>query len=175
MDNLINILVAAIIIYSFLAPLLKKKKIGDSDQSSSPGSNPNRPATKQKPSYQNMDLDIFTEIEQMMNRGKTPPVKTIPQKEEVVQKYSDENQATASEHRLEDWDKDLKSAHQKFKISENERLNIERDLEKKFSAQRKVYYNPIFAKVKSSFLNKAEFRNGFIISEILGKPKALRR
>lgn len=175
MDNLINILVAAIIIYSFLAPLLKKKKAGDPDPSSSSGSNPNRPVAKQKPSYQNMDLDIFTEIEEMMNRGKIPPVETVPQREEVIQKDSDEHQATASEHRLEDWDKDLKSAHQKFKISENERMNIERDLEKKFSAQRKVYYNPIFARVRSSFLNKADFRNGFIISEILGKPKALRR
>ncbi len=174
MDNLINILVAVIIIYSFLAPLFKKKK-GDADPTSSTGRNPYKPPVRQKPSYQNRDLDIFTEIEQMMNRGKTPPVKTIPQKEEVIPKDSDEHQATASEHKLEDWDKDLKTAHQKFKISENERMNIERDLEKKFSAQRKVYYNPIFARVRSSFLNKADFRNGFIISEILGKPKALRR
>lgn len=175
MDNLINILVVAIIIYSFLAPLFKKKKIGDADPSSPTGRNPNNPAAKRKPSYQNKDLDIFTEIEEMMNRGKIPPVKSIPQKEKVIPKDSDEHQATASEHRLEDWDKDLKSAHQKFRISEDERLKIERDLEKKFSAQRKVYYNPIFARVRSSFLNKADFRNGFIISEILGKPKALRR
>jgi hypothetical protein len=174
MDNLINILVAAIIVYSFLAPLFKKKK-GDADPSSSSGSNSNRPAAKQKPSYQNMDLDIFTEIEEMMNRGKIPPVKTVPQREEVIQNNSDEHRSTPSEHRFKDWKQDLESAHQKLKISEDERLNLERDLEKKFSAQRKVYYNPIFARVRSSFLNKADFRNGFIISEILGKPKALRR
>jgi len=154
MDNLINILVAAIIIYSFLAPLFKKKK-GDADPSSSTGSNPNGPVAKRKPSYQNRDLDIFTEIEEMMNRGKIPPIKTVPQREPVIPKDSDEHQATASEHRLEDWNKELKSTHQKFKISEDERMNIERDLEKKFSAQRKVYYNPIFARVRSSFLNKA--------------------
>ena len=174
MDNLINILVAAIIIYSFLSPLFKKKK-GDAGSSSSRGSNPQNPAAKRRPSYQNRDLDIFTEIEEMMNRGKTQPVETVPQKEEVVPKNSDEHQATPSEHRLEDWKQDLKSTHQKLKISEDERLNLERDLEKKFTSQRKVYYNPTFARVRSSFLNKADFRNGFIISEILGKPKALRR
>jgi len=171
MDNLINILVAIIIIYSFLAPLFKKKKDGNSEFPG--GINPNRP--KQKPTYSGTDYDILTEIEEMMNRGKNPPVQTIPQKPEIVINNSDEHQVTASEHRMEDWTKDLKSAHQKFKISEDERMNIERDLEKKFSAQRKVYYNPVFARVRNSFLNKADFKNGFIISEILGKPKALRR
>ena len=175
MDNLINILVAIIIIYSFLSPLFKKKKDG-SGPSTTSGRNPYNPPVRQRPSYQNKDLDIFTEIEEMMNRGKIPSPQNVPQRrEEVIPKDSDEHQPTPSEHKLEDWKTDLKSAHQKFKISEDERMNIERDLEKKFSAQRKVYYNPTFARVRSSFLNMEDFRNGFIISEILGKPKALRR
>ncbi|MFA6598614.1 MAG: hypothetical protein WCS69_12895, partial [Ignavibacteriaceae bacterium] len=139
MDNLINILVAIIIIYSFLSPLFKKKK-DDTGASTSSKRNPYTPPVRQRPSYQNKDLDIFTEIEEMMNRGNLPSPKPIPLPEEVLAKNSDEHQPTPSEHKLEDWKMDLKSAHQKFKISEDERMNIERDLEKKFSAQRKVYY-----------------------------------
>jgi len=174
MDNLINILVAIIIIYSFLSPLFKKKKDG-SGSSTTSGRNPYKPPVRQKPSYQNKDLDIFTEIEEMMNRGSMPLPKPIPLPEEVLVKDSDEHRATPSEHKMKDWERDLKSTHLQFKMSEDERLNLERDLEKRFSAQRKVYYNPTFARVRSSFLNMEDFRNGFIISEILGKPKALRR
>lgn len=171
MDNLINILVAIIIIYSFLAPLFKKKKDGDAEFPG--GINPNRP--KQKPTYSGTDYDILTEIEEMMNRGKIPPVQTIPQREEVEVKYSGEHQITESEHKVDTREKSVPYEYRKFKISEDERLSLERDLEKQFTSQRKVYYNPVFARVKSSFQNKADFKNGFIISEILGKPKALRR
>ncbi len=171
MDNLINILVAIIIIYSFLAPLFKKKKDGDAEFPG--GINPNRP--KQKPTYSGMDYDILTEIEEMMNRGKNPPVQTIPPKEEIEIKYSGEHQATESEHQVDAREKSVPYEFRKFKISEDERINLERDLEKQFTSQRKVYYNPAFARVKNSFRNKEDFKNGFIISEILGKPKALRR
>lgn len=171
MDNLINILVAIIIIYSFLAPLFKKKKGGDAEFPG--GINPNRP--KQKPTYSGRDYDILTEIEEMMNRGKNPPVQTIPQKEEVEIKYSNEHLVTESEHKVDAREKNVPYEYRKFKISEDERLSLERDLEKQFTSQRKVYHNPAFARVKSSFRNKEDFKNGFIISEILGKPKALRR
>lgn len=171
MDNLINILVAIIIIYSFLAPLFKKKKDGNADFPG--GINPNRP--RQKPTYSGTDYDILTEIEQMMNRGKIPSPPGMPQREEIAQRDSDEHQSTASEHKMKDWEGDLRLAHQQLKISEDERLNLERDLEKRFTSQRKVYYNPTFARVRSSFLKMEDFRIGFIISEILGKPKALRR
>lgn len=171
MDNLINILVAIIIIYSFLAPLFKKKKGGDAEFPG--GINPSRP--KQKPTYSGRDYDILTEIEEMMNRGKNPPVQTIPQKEEVEIKYSGEHQRTESEHKVDAREKNVPYEYRKFKISEDERLSLERDLEKQFTSQRKVYYNPAFTRVKSSFRNKEDFKNGFIISEILGKPKALRR
>lgn len=171
MDNLINILVAIIIIYSFLAPLFKKKKGGDAEFPG--GINPNR--TKQKPTYSGMDYDILTEIEQMMNRGKNPPAQTIPQREEVEIKYSNEHLVTESEHKVDAREKNVPYEYRKFKISEDERLSLERDLEKQFTSQRKVYYNPAFARVKNSFRNKEDFKNGFIISEILGKPKALRR
>ena len=177
MDNLINILVAIIIIYSFLAPLIKKKK-GDSNSPSSTGRSP---SGNRKPSYQNRDSDIFSEIEQLMNREKIPPVKTAPKREEFDTRYSDEHLPTLSEHQVDDNtlqrepEKNINYSYRKFKISENDRLGLERDLEKKFSAQRKVYYNPTFARVRNSFLNIEDFRNGFIISEILGKPKALRR
>ncbi|MDP3148360.1 MAG: hypothetical protein Q8N83_04430 [Ignavibacteria bacterium] len=173
MDNLINILVAIIIIYSFLAPLFKKKKDGGAEFPG--GINPPRPNQRQKPSYSGTDYDILTEIEEMMNRGKNPPVQTLPQKEEVEIKFSGEHQITESEHKVDAREKSVPYEYRKFKISEDERLSLERDLEKQFTSQRKVYYNPVFARVKNSFQNKADFKNGFIISEILGKPKALRR
>jgi len=174
MDNLINILVAIIIIYSFLAPLFKKKKDGDAEFPG--GINPNRPKQKQKPSYSGTDFDILTEIEEMMNRGKLPPVETFPGGEEiVVEKVPTRDRTTLAKPDPVIKEKEGIYEYKKFKISEDERLSLERDLEKQFTSQRKVYYNPAFARVKSSFRNKEDFKNGFIISEILGKPKALRR
>ncbi|NCQ18407.1 MAG: hypothetical protein COZ80_06375 [Ignavibacteria bacterium CG_4_8_14_3_um_filter_37_9] len=181
MDNLINILVAAIIIYSFLAPLFKKKK-GDADASPQSGRSPYNQPAKTKPSYQNRDLDIFTEIEEMMNRGKIPPVEHLPTSEDVDSGYSDEHhsapiehRATPTEDRVGNLEKKVNYDYRKFKISEKDRLSLERDLEKQFTSQRKVYSHPTFERVRNSFRNKADFRNGFIISEILGKPKALSR
>jgi len=172
MDNLINILVAVIIIYSFLAPLFKQKKGSGSNPDRSER-NPNKP--KQKPSYSGMDYDILTEIEEMMNRGKLPPLKTTPLPEASPSTYSGEHQATISEHQSEESGKKGMYDNRKLKISDADRLSLEKSLEIQFTSKRKEYYNPIFARVRSSFTNKADFRNGFIISEILGKPKALRR
>lgn len=173
MDNLINILVAVIIIYSFLAPLFKQKKSGGSNTSTRPR-NPDVPQAKQKPSYKGMDYDILTEIEEMMNRGKVPPVETIPEDQEIIVERLPVGQRVKSAQTIPEI-KETPYEYKKFKISEDERLSLERDLEKQFTSQRKVYYNPAFARVKNSFRNKEDFKNGFIISEILGKPKALRR
>jgi|GEM_PF-1944680 len=181
MDNLINIFVAIIIIYSFLSPLFKKKQTEDDGSSTPPDMNPYGSSTKRKPSYKDVDLDIFSEIEQMMNRGKTTSPSPIPQKAESRYQYSDEHKVTASEHQAgdvilpNDANTNVKYEHGKLKISEDERRKLEKELEKQFSAQRKVYHNQIFARVRSSFRNPDDFRNAFIISEVLGKPKALIR
>lgn len=174
MDNLINVIVAFIIIYSFLAPLFKQNKNKGQQEKRKGPQNPNG---KNRPSYKGMDYDIFTEIDEMINKQRRPmpeQMKPMP-RTRTVRQDSDEHAVTQSEH-IQEFQTEPKLSSQKMlRYSDEEKKSFETNLEKQFIHTKEVYFNPTLYRVRSAFSNKTDFRTGFIISEILGKPKALRR
>jgi hypothetical protein len=188
MDNLFEILIYVIIIISFLSSIFKKKK----QQQQKP---PIR-QTQQDEYYQaeqtevsvpqtqsRGEYDILRELEDFFKVGdestvrKVPvpqqPAESVPTLEEHT-KSEDWKTPTESEHYVDQWER--KKTEVKKIISsvdssiEKKAAMFEESLERKESV-----YSSFALAVKSKMKNPSTLKEYIIFSEILGKPKALRR
>lgn len=186
MDNIFEILIYVIIIVSFLSSIFKKKK-----------QQQKRPPAQQQPTeeyYQTEvatphtekkeDYDILRELEDFFKVGEEPtrqqipvPVppeqKKTPSMEEHVRMDSWHTK-TESEDYVNEWER--KKSEVKKIIS-----SVDSSIEKKaamFEAsldKKETTFTSIALAVKSKMNNPSTLKEYIIFSEILGKPKALRR
>jgi hypothetical protein len=187
MDNFFEILIYIIIIISFLSSILKKKK-----------QKPKQPAarTPQQEEYPQKDVsvaqtqpkeeyDILKELEDFFKVGEEPKRKQIP----VPGPQQQKEMPDMGEHTQEDsWHSTTVSEHsytnnwgrkkeEVKKIISKVDASIEKQAAKfEESLQRKeTEPGQLALIVKSKLGNPASLKEYIIFSEILGKPKALRR
>lgn len=189
MDNLFEILIYLIIIISFLSSIFKKKK--QQPQKKPPVQEPQRedyyqaeqPEASIPQSQQKEEYDILKELEDFFKVGDEPTERRVP-----VPQNQPETVTTDEEHtRREIWQEKTKSEHVaddwERKKSEVKKIisSVDSSIEKKAaifeeSLERKEsVYSSIALSVKSKMKNPSTLKEYIIFSEILGKPKALRR
>jgi hypothetical protein len=189
MDNFFEILIYVIIIVSFLSSIFKKKKQQQQQ-------NPSARAPQQE-KYPHADVsvtqtqpkdeyDVLREIEDFFKVGSELPGQertTITQPEEPVSIIQAKEQSksdswhtpTASEHSYTDnWER--KTEEVKKKISQVD-SGIEKQAAKFEESLVKIkpIASEITALIKTKFKNPSSLKEYIIFSEVLGKPKALRR
>ena len=187
MDNVFEILIYLIIIISFLSSIFKKKK---RQQQNPPAQQPQTdeyyqtevpvPQTKTKEEY-----DIVKELEDFFKVGNEPAGQQIPmpvpqeqpKKMTQIEEHTlDESwhTPTASEHIAGDWERKKEEVSKRIarvdSSVEKKAAMFEESLERKESV-----YSSIALSVKSKMKNPSTLKEYIIFSEILGKPKALRR
>jgi len=185
MDNLFEILIYVIIIISFLSSIFKKKK---QQQQKPPTQQPQPedyyqaevsiPQTKPKEEY-----DILKELEVFFKVGTEPTKQEIPIPQEQPKKMTHIEEQT----RTESWQTPTLSEHvadvwERKKDEVSKRVaRVDSSVEKKAamfeeSLERKEsVYSSVALSVKSKMKNPSTLKEYIIFSEILGKPKALRR
>ena len=185
MDNLFEILIYVIIIISFLSSIFKKKK---QRQQTPPVQQPQQEEYSQAevsapPSQSKEDYDILKELEDFFKVGTEPTKQEIPVPQEPPKKITHlEEQTrreiwqerTESEHLFEDWEQ--KKAEVKKRMA-----RVDSGIEKQAArfeellVRKETALSSIALTVKSKIANPSTLKEYIIFSEILGKPKALRR
>jgi hypothetical protein len=188
MDNLFEILIYVIIIISFLSSIFKKKQ---QPQKKPPVQQPRQedyyqveqseasvPQSQSKEEY-----DILRELEDFFKVGNEQTERRVPAPQQQTEslpsveehtKSEDWKSPTESEHYVDQWER--KKTEVKKIISsvdssiEKKAAMFEESLERKESA-----YSCFALAVKSKIKNPSTLKEYIIFSEILGKPKALRR
>jgi energy-converting hydrogenase Eha subunit F len=187
MDNVFEILIYLIIIISFLTSIFKKKK----QQQQKPPAQQSQsdqysqaeiavPQARPKEEY-----DILRELEDFFKVGEEPTRQEIPV---PVPQEQPKKMTPMEEHsRTESWQTPTKSEHYvdewERKRSEVKKIisNVDSSIEKKaamFEAsldKKDATFSSIALAVKSKMKNPSTLKEYIIFSEILGKPKALRR
>ncbi|MBE0571358.1 MAG: hypothetical protein IH618_07425 [Ignavibacteriaceae bacterium] len=189
MDNVFEILIYLIIIISFLSSIFKKKK--QQQQQKPPVRQPQAEEYYQTetaevttpPSQQKVEYDILKELEDFFKVGdeqtqmRIPPIsqeqsrQQIPAEEKLSESWRTK---TESEHYVEDWER--KKAEVKKRTS-----RVDSGVEKKAAlfeeslVKKEAVYSGLALTVKSKIENPSTLKEYIIFSEILGKPKALRR
>lgn len=185
MDNIFEILIYVIIIISFLSSIFKKKK---QQQQKPPARAPQQEEYPQADvtiaqTQPKEEYDVLRELEDFFKVGEeptrqqipvpVPPQPNIPNMEEHVRTDS-WHAKTESEHYVNEWER--KKSEVKKIIS-----SVDSSIEKKaalFEAsldKKDATFNSIALAVKAKMRNPSTLKEYIIFSEILGKPKALRR
>jgi len=186
MDNIFEILIYVIIIVSFLSSIYKKKK---QQQQKPPVRQPQTDKTYQTEvavpqTGKKEEYDILRELEDFFKVGEEPgrqqipvPVPSQQQKAPDIEEHTSTDSwhaKTESEHYDDEWER--KKSEVKKIIS-----SVDSSIEKKaalFEAsldKKDATFSSIALAVKSKMKNPSTLKEYIIFSEILGKPKALRR
>jgi hypothetical protein len=185
MDNVFEILIYAVIIISFISSFFKKKPKEEPQKTRETRSNEStdiseynsEPVIQKKKEVD--DYDILREIENMFKMETQPKPAPVPNKVEPIKKsqpavksetkrIAAENDVTVSEH--------AKSKSISYDISDNKRkpqLSSKIDYGKDFHLTKQIP-DP-FLDLKRKLKEPKNVRDFIVISEIIGKPKALRR
>jgi hypothetical protein len=165
MDNLFEILIYVIIIISFLSSIFKKKQ------------QPQKKLPQQQPHQEDYYQTEQPEVSAHQTARKVPvpqqPAESVPTLEEHT-KSEDWKTQTESEHYVDQWER--KKTEVKKIIS-----SVDASIEKKAALfeesldRKESVYSSIVLSVKSKMKNPSTLKEYIIFSEILGKPKALRR
>jgi len=197
MDNFFDILIYILIIAVFLSSLFRRKKVppkeNTQDLQRSPGLY-NRPVTRvettsstPKQDSGEVEFDLFKEFENFLNPVESkhkaqqieqpPPVQKVQKTREDYIRVPEKSfhEETASEHSYVDkWERKKKEIDQRKKtISskiEKEATQFEKLLKKDIRTGEKL-----ISSFNKKFKDASSLREYVIFSEILGKPKALKR
>lgn len=189
MDNLFEILIYVIIIISFLSSIFKKKQ---QPQKKPPVQQPQRedyyqsektevsiPQPQQKEEYDILkELEDFFKVGDESTKIKLPtPHEAQPENVPTVDEHvSTENwkEETFSENIKSEWDKKQEEVKKKISAIDSELKNKSTIVEPSLERREAVFST--FAVLVRSKLNHPDTLKEYVaISEILGKPKALRR
>ena len=183
MDNIFEILIYVIIIISFLSSIFKKKK---QQQQKPPVRQPQTDKTYQTEvavpqTGKKEEYDILRELEDFFKVGEEQiPIPApqqqskIPEMEEHTQKDS-WHSPTASEHSYtNEWER--KKAEVKQKTSQVD-SGIEKQAAKfeESLTKAKTFTSETASLIKTKIKNPSTLKEYIIFSEILGRPKAMRR
>ncbi len=193
MEDFIKILIWVIVIIIFFSSFFKKKDKGkqksqppqrtnENDMTGNPQKIESIPKTAQSKEEIDSYNDMLSEIENLFKKDNELKTKTSDKtriesheaKKTTAQNEIQWHQRTASEHTLiTDWEKDEKNLEKKAAVD----FNIENKA-KKFEEMMNKKSEPIgiFKHTIKEKLNHPETLKDYIlISEIIGKPKAMRR
>ena len=186
MDNIFEILIYVIIIISFLSSIFKKKKQQQQKPTAQqPQSDEYSQAEVAVPQAQpKEEYDVLKELEDFFKVGEEPtrqqiPVPVppeqpkIPDMEEHI-RTDPWHARTESEHYVDDWER-KKSEVKKIISSVDSSIEKKAALFESSLDKKEATFSSIALAVKSKMKNPSTLKEYIIFSEILGKPKALRR
>lgn len=184
MDNVFEILIYLFIIISFISSFLKKKK------------QQQKPPARQQPVDENYqtevatpqtqikeDYDILTELEDFFKVGNesTGGKETVPQQQTAPITSMEEHvesdswhAPTESEHVMDRWER-KKSEVNKILAGVDSAIEQKAALFEQSLGKKEIAYGTLALALKSKMKNPSTLKEYIIFSEILGKPKALRR
>lgn len=189
MDNFFEILIYLFIIVAFINSFLKKKKKNENKAGTNQKAQTEIPQSvfeekKQEPSGK----DILEEIQTLFN----PPVNKP--KDDYQESFGDlwKTETYQEHYKKDDYHEPVLSEHEivpgehSVTLSEHELYEVEKPKETvvtrlldNLDDQKNDYQtripNPSLLLIRNEFKNKDSLKRYIIISEILGKPKALRR
>jgi hypothetical protein len=194
MDNLFEVLIYAIIIISFLSSFFKKKeqpKQAPSQQSRKPDSiSYQQESTKFEPekiSQRNEDYDIMRELENLFKGDiKIPEQQPQPSSEtssNIPDRNLDRTTGKRTVRKIEDRNYiENKATERRSSIDQRkkEKVNVDSKIEPRAKDFEKVLAGPRKQKASQTEFNRklknpVNIKEYILFSEILGKPKALRR
>ena len=197
MDNFFDILIYVLIIAVFLSSLFRKKKVppkeGAEDTQRRPGPD-NRPvarvetaSTTPKQDPGEVEFDLFKEFENFFNVTETkpkprqteqpPPVREVQKTREDYIRVPEKSfhEQTASEHSVVDrWERKKKEIEQRKRTIDTKIEKEATEFEKYLHKETKPGTN-VLSSFSKKFKDPSSLREYVIFSEILGKPKALKR
>ena len=185
MDNVFEILIYVIIIISFLSSIFKKKK---QQQQRPPAQQPQSddyyqakvelPKAEKKEEY-----DIMRELEDFFKVGNEPTESSIPEPQTQTEiapsmeehlKTDSWHTQTKSEHVVDQWEQ-KRSEVKKILGSVDSAIEKKAAMFEESLGKKEAIYNSLALAVKSKMKTPSTLKEYIIFSEILGKPKALRR
>ena len=193
MDDFFEIIIYLFIIISFVSSFFKKKK-KQQQKLQVPGSQVNSqeqtglPVKKIEPEVKvEPEIDIFKDLEKFFNVGKPQKETSEVHNDKGMYEGAKEREdyiavpeesfhkKTSSEHTfINPWDKKRKEIDKKVakvdKAIEEQAAKFEERLQKKKTAA-----SEISKKIRTRLNDPASLKDYIIISEIMGKPKSLRR
>lgn len=188
MDSLFDIIIGIVIVYSLLSPFFSKKKgkpVPQNKRQEFPGRvNPPLPPQRTQNTPPD-DFDILREVENLFKETRMEPL-PVPPKKQIPENYKTRESQTAES---------LKDKWKEHVQTVNEKTSSESSFPKfaytapvvpvpvmKFEPLPEVHHYGAASEVNSRvkainarLRNSANLRDYFIVSEILGKPKAYRR
>lgn len=185
MDNIFEILIYLFIIFTFLSSIFKKKKPKtqkpesqvprqreEVDVSYSPEMEIEPSITK---SSSTDEYDVLKELEQFFKVGEPKP---LPQQIDVEQKKKTAEESwrskTESEHVYEDiWEKKRREIASKNKEMDSSTFSQASKFEGLLK-EKKTYSSEFQNNIKQRIKQPVSLKEYIVISEILGKPKALK-
>ena len=185
MDNAFEILIYLIIIISFLSSIFKKKK---QQQQRPPEQQPQTdeqyqaqvavPQTQSKDEYDILkELEVFFKVGTEPTRQEIPIPEQQPKKMTSIEEHTKSESwktPTLSEHYADDWERKKEEVSKRV-------ARVDSSVEKKAEmfeeslVRKEALFSSIAMTVKSKIKNPSTLKEYIIFSEILGKPKALRR
>jgi hypothetical protein len=185
MDNLFEILIYVIIIISFLSSIFKKKKqqqqrppMRQTQQEEYSQTEVAAPQTQSRGEY-----DILRELEDFFKVGDESTVRKIPVPQQPAEsvpsleehtKSEDWKSPTESEHYVDQWER-KKTEVKKIISSVDSSIKKKAAMFEESLERKESVYSSFALAVKSKMKNPSTLKEYIIFSEILGKPKALRR
>ncbi|HKJ81156.1 MAG TPA: hypothetical protein VJ954_03985 [Ignavibacteriaceae bacterium] len=180
MDNFLQILFFLFIIFSFIAPLFKKKKEqGQKQQTKAQNqNNPERQRAKAELKKEMEEYDILNEIQGLFK----PPeeIKKPAETQTYEQSYKE------SPYETPEWEKALKTEHtindewhrattEADFNKESAVIDIEAKRIQKLIDDKNKPVNVRLGELRKSIRNPETLKQYFLISEIIGKPRAVKR
>jgi hypothetical protein len=186
MDNVFEILIYIIIIVSFLSSIFKKR-----EKPKQPPVRNSQPEEYTEPevtvhqTQQKTEYDILKEIEDFFKvegeqAPKEIPVPVQPERgkmtkiEEEHVKDEDWHTTTVSEHNADEWERKKEMVREK-KSQVDSRIEKQAAVFEESLVKTKRHKNEIASSVISKLKHPTTLKEYIIFSEIIGKPKALRR
>jgi hypothetical protein len=184
MDNVFEILIYLFIIISFISSFFKKKKQQQKPPARQQPVDENYQTEVPTPQTQTKeDYDILTELEDFFKVGgesargsesvSQQQTETTPTMEKHV-KTDSWHAPTESEHVVDRWER-KKSEVKEILAGVDSAIEQKAALFEKSLDKKESVYSTLALAVKSKMKNPSTLKEYIIFSEILGKPKALRR
>jgi hypothetical protein len=177
MDNFFGILFILFLIFSFLAPLLKKKAPQEQQKTRRPQGDDNGRPPMSTPTYSssnssNEEYDILKEVEAMFNKNTEtkPAEESSLNKAEIEVNYESPewHEPDKIENKIDDeWHRPTTLAD--FNKEETLMDEKAKAFEQLINENKKVYL--LGKKIRTSIRNQETLKEYIIISEILGKPR----
>lgn len=174
MDDVFQIIIYLLIIISFIAPIFKKKDQQKKQQQQrfplqndfeEPASNNTAVENKQQ------DYDVLKELENFFKVGNEEETQ---QENFIETKQEPDPQVRKSDYQSI-WDRKKAEVEKVVNVLDKKIENQAKQFEEQLAYQQVRQTNKLVLQLKNNIRNPSTLREYILFSEIIGKPKALRR